>query len=199
VTDVRRLWPEVLEEVKGKRRFTWILLSQNAHVAEVRDGTLLLAMANAGARDSFGRGGSEDVLREAIIVVLGADFTIQTMVDPSAAGALPAGAPAPGRMPPADWSVPPPSEVPAGPPDSPPSPSAVSSAEPAPWELTARRTARENIRPTRKTTGRERDGDDRDALARRDDSDVDEMSESHTELLARTLGAEVIAEEEDGA
>jgi DNA polymerase III subunit gamma/tau len=84
VTDVRRLWPEVLEEVKGKRRFTWILLSQNAQVADVRDGTLTLAMANTGARDSFGRGGSEDILREALIVVLGADFNIQTMVDVSA-------------------------------------------------------------------------------------------------------------------
>jgi DNA polymerase-3 subunit gamma/tau len=84
VTDVRRLWPEVLEEVKGKRRFTWILLSQNAQVADVRDGTLTLAMANTGARDSFGRGGSEDILREALIVVLGADFHIQTMVDVSA-------------------------------------------------------------------------------------------------------------------
>jgi DNA polymerase III subunit gamma/tau len=84
VTDVRRLWPEVLEEVKGKRRFTWILLSQNAQVADVRDGTVTLAMANTGARDSFGRGGSEDILREALIVVLGADFNIQTMVDVSA-------------------------------------------------------------------------------------------------------------------
>ena len=81
---MRRLWPEVLEEVKGKRRFTWILLSQNAQVAELRNDTLLLAMANAGARDSFGRGGSEDVLREAIVVVLGADFKIETMVDPGA-------------------------------------------------------------------------------------------------------------------
>ena len=87
VGDVRRLWPEVLEEVKGKRRFTWILLSQNAQVAEIRNGTLLLAMSNAGARDSFARGGSEDVLREAMVVVMGADFAVETMVDPSAAPA----------------------------------------------------------------------------------------------------------------
>ena len=56
VTDVRRLWPEVLEEVKGKRRFTWILLSQNAQVADVRDGVLVLAMSGIGARDSFAKG-----------------------------------------------------------------------------------------------------------------------------------------------
>ena len=100
VSDVRRLWPEVLEEVKGKRRFTWILLSQNAQVAEIRNGTLLLAMSNAGARDSFARGGSEDVLREAIVVVMGADFAVETMVDPSAAPATGAPrTPPPGEAP----------------------------------------------------------------------------------------------------
>ena len=145
VTDVRRLWPEVLEEVKGKRRFTWILLSQNAQVAELRNDTLLLAMANAGARDSFGRGGSEDVLREAIVVVLGADFKIETMVDPGAPRS-----PSPPRTPP--------------------------QAEPAPAE------------PARP--------DDRDAAASRDDTDLDDASESPSELLARHLGAEFIAEED---
>ena len=145
VTDVRRLWPEVLEEVKGKRRFTWILLSQNAQVAELRNDTLLLAMANAGARDSFGRGGSEDVLREAIVVVLGADFKIETMVDPGPSS-------------------------PAAPPRTPPT------AQPAPAE------------PVRQ--------DDRDAAASRDDSDLDDATESPSELLTRHLGAEFIAEGE---
>jgi hypothetical protein len=81
VEDVRRLWPEVLEEVKAKRRFTWILLSQNAQVADLRNGSLLLAMSNAGTRDSFARGGGDAVLREAIVTVMGADFEIETMVD----------------------------------------------------------------------------------------------------------------------
>ena len=54
------------------------------------------------------------------------------------------------------------------------------------------------IRPTRKGSEGPAD-DDRDAAASRDDSDLDESSESHTELLARQLGAEIIAEEEDGA
>ena len=83
VTDVRRLWPEVLEEVKGRRRFTWILLSQNAQVADVRDGVLVLAMAGVGPRDSFAKGGSEDILREALNEALGVDFRIEAIVDPS--------------------------------------------------------------------------------------------------------------------
>ena len=177
VTDVRRLWPEILEEVKGKRRFTWILLSQNAQVAELRNNTLLLAMANAGARDSFGRGGSEDVLREAIVVVLGADFKIETMVDPGSGSA------AQPRTPPA--AEPPPSS-----PDSTPIPS----------EPRARDQARQGIRPTRADRGPTETGpDERDAVASRDDTDLDEGTASHRELLTRHLGAEIITEDEPDA
>jgi DNA polymerase III subunit gamma/tau len=166
ITDVRRLWPEVLEEVKGKRRFTWILLSQNAQVAELRNGTLLLAMSNAGARDSFARAGNEDVLREAIVVVMGADFAVETMVDPSASTSESA---APSRTPQA------PRAPAAGP------PIADSSA-------------------THATNGAQNAiAEDPDDAASRDDSDLKEDAESHTELLARHLGAEIIAEEDHGA
>jgi DNA polymerase III subunit gamma/tau len=160
VTDVRRLWPEVLEEVKGKRRFTWILLSQNAQVAELRNGTLLLAMSNAGARDSFTRGGNEDVLREAIVVVIGADFAIETMVDPSA------------------------------------SQSSAGSRTPQ----TARTPATPDPVTARATNGAQNViAEDPDEAASRDDSDVKEDPQSHTDLLARHLGAEIIAEEDHGA
>ena len=84
MTDVRRLWPEVLEEVKGKRRFTWILLSQNAQVIGVDAKTLTVGFKNAGARDSFVGGGSEEILRQAAIDMIGTDWTVETVVDPSA-------------------------------------------------------------------------------------------------------------------
>lgn len=45
---------------------------------------LVKADSNAGARDSFTRAGNEAVLREAILAVMGADFAIETMVDPFA-------------------------------------------------------------------------------------------------------------------
>jgi DNA polymerase III subunit gamma/tau len=164
VTDVRRLWPEVLEEVKGKRRFTWILLSQNAQVAELRNGTLLLAMSNTGARDSFARGGNEDVLREAIVVVMGADFAVETMVDPSATSSDAASRTSQ-----------------AVPPAAGPAPSAPDTT-------------------TRTTNGAPNAiAEDPDAAASRDDSDLDENAESQTQLLARHLGAEIIAEEDHGA
>jgi len=173
VTDVRRLWPEVLEEVKGKRRFTWILLSQNAQVAELRGDTLLLAMTNAGARDSFGRGGSEDVLREALVVVLGADFKIEAMVEPGNASA-------------ASTRTPPPT---AGPPEPAPSPDPV--------EARVREQARQGIRSTREGRGTAAGGpDERDEAVSRDDDDLDDAAESHRDLLTRHLGAEIIAEED---
>ena len=177
--------------MKGKRRFTWMLLSQNAQVAELRNNTLLLAMSNAGARDHFGRGGSEDVLREAIVVVLGADFKIETMVDVSA---NPSSAPARTAGPSAlDESASPASAAPAAPAEPETAPESPAAVDPA-----LREKARRGIRPTRKGSDGPSD-DDRDAAASRDDSDLDETAESHTELLARHLGAEVIAEEEDGA
>jgi DNA polymerase III subunit gamma/tau len=93
--DVRRFWPQILDNVKNRRRFTWILLSQNAQVVEVREGVLTLGLANVGARDSFGRGGSPDVLREAILEVLGAALHINPIVDATAEAPAPSGSPDP--------------------------------------------------------------------------------------------------------
>ena len=81
VADVRRLWPEVLEEVKRRRRFTWMTISQHAQVKSVADGTLVLTFANQGARDSFLRGGSDDVLRDALVEVMGADLVISAVME----------------------------------------------------------------------------------------------------------------------
>jgi DNA polymerase-3 subunit gamma/tau len=84
LVDVRRLWPDLLEAVKLKRRFTWILLSQHAQVADVDDKTLTIALVNAGARNSFTSGGSEEILRQAAIDVIGHDWRVESIVDPSA-------------------------------------------------------------------------------------------------------------------
>jgi len=190
VTDVRRLWAEVLEEVKGKRRFTRILLSQNAQVAELRNGTMVLAMANVGARDSFSRGGSEDVLREALVVVLGADFRIETMVEGGPSAPPPAIRPAPvDQQAAASWDAPAPPAPAAEPPPV--------ATEPVRDE--AREQLRQQIRPMRHGPAAVGADDERDAAATRHDSDLEETTESHTELLARHLGAEIIAEEEERA
>ena len=66
------------------RRFTWVLLSQNAQVIGVDDQVLTVGFKNAGARDSFLTGGSEEILRQAAIDMIGADWKVEATVDPSA-------------------------------------------------------------------------------------------------------------------
>jgi DNA polymerase III subunit gamma/tau len=78
--EMRRAWPSVLEEVKRRRRFTYMLLSQNSQVQDVADGMLVLGFANSGARDNFGHGGSHDVLVDSIIEVLGVELRVQGVV-----------------------------------------------------------------------------------------------------------------------
>ncbi|GAB3654265.1 hypothetical protein GCM10027596_05830 [Nocardioides korecus] len=84
LADVRRIWPDLLEQVKKMRRFTWILLSQNAQVIGVDATSLTVGFKTAGARDSFLGGGSEEILRQAAIDMIGADWKVDTVVDPSA-------------------------------------------------------------------------------------------------------------------
>jgi DNA polymerase III subunit gamma/tau len=81
LVDVRRSWPDVLENVKEKRRFTWILLSQNAQVSDFDGTTLTVGMVSAGARDSFIGGGSDEILRQALIDVLGVEAEVEAIVD----------------------------------------------------------------------------------------------------------------------
>ncbi|MET8071823.1 hypothetical protein ABZU86_19710 [Streptomyces sp. NPDC005271] len=90
---VRQMWPDILEAVKNRRRFTWILLSQNATVSGFDGTTLQLGFSNAGARDSFVGGGSEDVLRQALSDAIGVQWRIEAIVDPSGGSGQQGGGP----------------------------------------------------------------------------------------------------------
>ncbi|KOG08152.1 DNA polymerase III subunit gamma/tau, partial [Streptomyces viridochromogenes] len=91
--DPRMLWPNILEAVKNRRRFTWILLSQNAQVTGFDGTTLQLGFVNAGARDNFAGSGSEDVLRQALAEQFNVQWKIEAVIDPSGGGSAP---PSPG-------------------------------------------------------------------------------------------------------
>ncbi|MFD5115602.1 DNA polymerase III subunit gamma and tau [Streptomyces sp. NPDC058391] len=80
---VRNMWPDILEAVKNRRRFTWILLSQNAQVAGFDGTTLQVGFINAGARDNFTSSGSEDVLKQALSEQFHVQWKIEAIVDPS--------------------------------------------------------------------------------------------------------------------
>lgn len=116
---VRAMWPDILEAVKNQRRFTWILLSQNAQVTGFDGTTLQVGFSNAGARGSFVAGGSEDVLRQALNSRFGVQWRIEAVVDPSGgAGQAPAAGPGGG---PGGFG----SGAPAAPPRQAPQPPAI--------------------------------------------------------------------------
>ncbi|WP_330174949.1 DNA polymerase III subunit gamma and tau [Streptomyces sp. NBC_01498] len=95
---VRNMWPEILEAVKNRRRFTWILLSQNAQVAGFDGTTLQLGFLNAGARDNFATSGSEEVLKQALSEHFRVQWKIEAIIDPSG-GTQPPPAPGGGNGP----------------------------------------------------------------------------------------------------
>ena len=67
-----------------RRRLAWMHLTQNSQVVSVEGNVLTLGFSNAGARDSFLSGGCDEILRQAAIDVVGADWRIETLVDPGA-------------------------------------------------------------------------------------------------------------------
>jgi len=220
LADVRRIWPDLLEQVKKMRRFTWILLSQNAQVIGVDATSLTVGFKTAGARDSFVGGGSEEILRQAAIDMIGADWKIEVAVDPSA---QPGQETAPRVTRPAveQTSLPGPADEPAGAPTAPPSwatddaapadgkpasedPAAESPANKAPAanEPAARKPARAETIAAARSQSTTRPGDqsarsksqDLDADAHRDDPSADDNGLDSTQLLERELGATVIEE-----
>ena len=83
IVGLRRLWPEVIEDVKKRRRLTWSLLSTSAQILALDDFAITIAIVNAGARDSFIRSASDEILRKSFIDVVGIDRKIEVIVDPS--------------------------------------------------------------------------------------------------------------------
>ncbi len=83
VAALRRMWPEVIENVKKRRRLTWSLLSASAQILGLDEKAITIGIANAGARDSFIRSESDEILRQAFIEITGLDRKIEAIVDPS--------------------------------------------------------------------------------------------------------------------
>lgn len=186
VADVRRLWPEVLEVIKGLRRFTWIMLSQNAQVQALDGTTLTLALVNSGARDSFVNSGSAEYVQQALSQVIGVQWRIDAIVDPStdaraaAAGGGQASAPAGGGAP----SAPPPAEAQG-------TPAAAPAATPP--QSGRGVGAPESVRQAMRDPSAAAPADDPDAGADPDDPVVDAGADPE-QLLSRELGAKVIDE-----
>jgi len=83
ISGLRRLWPDVIENVKKRRRLTWSLLSASAQIVAIDDKLITIGIVNAGARDSFVRSESDEILRQAFIEIVGIDRKIEVVVDAS--------------------------------------------------------------------------------------------------------------------
>ncbi|MFJ4735484.1 DNA polymerase III subunit gamma and tau [Streptomyces sp. NPDC088770] len=193
--DPRVLWPNVLEAVKNRRRFTWILLSQNAHVSGFDGITLQIGFVNAGARDNFASSGSEDVLRQALAEQFNVQWKIEAVVDPTGGGGSgpqpPGGGYGPGpggggygggggaaaqRTPAPQPAAP---SAPAAAPNRPPS-----AAAPTPASSPAPPFSAHEPPPVAPE----------DDIPEDDDPDLDESALSGHELIVRELGATVVEE-----
>ncbi len=199
--DPRALWPNILEAVKNRRRFTWILLSQNAQVTGFDGTTLQLGFVNAGARDNFSGSGSEDVLRQALAEQFNVQWKIEAVVDPSGGGSAPpaaggysggggyGGSPAGGHGgAPGGGGY----GAPAGPrpgasqpsPQPPAAPQSGTPAAPAASAPAPRPAAAPEPPPV----------SPEDDIPEDDDPDLDESALSGHELIVRELGATVVEE-----
>ncbi|WP_420894464.1 hypothetical protein [Streptomyces cinnamoneus] len=201
-TQARQLWPNILEAVKNRRRFTWILLSQNAQVAGCDGTTLQVGFSNAGARDSFANSGSEDVLRQAL-GDLGLPWKTELLVDPSAAATRPAEEPRPGwrlrRRYGGGFGGGAPAAPPAAPayarPQTPAPAPAPQQAPPAPPRRPARRSRAPAAGPSQQYRQPEPPPVPiEDDVPAEDDPDLDDTALTGHDLIVRELGATVIEE-----
>jgi len=85
ITALRRMWPEVIDKVKRKRRLTWSLLATSAQIISLDDENITIGIVNAGARDSFIRSESYVILSDAFEEVTGVRRKIVATVDTSVA------------------------------------------------------------------------------------------------------------------
>ena len=83
ITALRRMWPEVIENVKKRRRLTWSLLSTSAQILALDDESITIGIVNAGARDSFVRSESDVILSDSFEEVTGVRRKIMATVDTS--------------------------------------------------------------------------------------------------------------------
>ncbi|MCX2971849.1 MULTISPECIES: DNA polymerase III subunit gamma and tau [Streptomyces] len=192
VAQVRQMWPDVLDAVKSKRRFTWILLSQNAQVSGFDGTTLRLAFPNVGARDSFVGGGSEDVLRAVLGERFGVQWKIESVVDAGGGGgAAPGPSGPPGR--PAPPAPPGPAHSPPAPQPQAPAPEPARPAPPSPPPPAAP-APREQAAPEPPAPAPPPPVSVEDDVPEDDDPDLDESALSGHDLIVRELGATVVEE-----
>jgi DNA polymerase-3 subunit gamma/tau len=91
-SDVRRVWPELLAVVKRHKRTTEALL-KSAQVHGLANGVLTLAATSPALAKMLGDDLNRDVLRQALLELLGVRWKVTVVVEGAAAAAGPPVAP----------------------------------------------------------------------------------------------------------
>jgi DNA polymerase III subunit gamma/tau len=155
---------------------------------------MTVGLVNSGARNSFVSGGSEEILRQAAIDVIGHDWRIEAIVDPSAQ---------PGAEPPLKVTrpaVPDPEPTPdrpaSGSTGESPAPQDAQQPPRTPADPTSIASARGAIKETRPAGGarQQREPTVSDEDVDRDDPAADDHQLGGAQLLERELGARIIEE-----
>ncbi|MDO5082976.1 MAG: DNA polymerase III subunit gamma and tau [Arachnia propionica] len=170
--ELRRLWPNILEAVKGRRRFAHMMLSRHAQVLDVSDGQLLLGFSDAGAKENFTSSGVSDLLVETIIVTVGVSLRVQAVMgghEPVRSAPEPAADARPVEQAPPAATAPSPEPEPA-PRVDPPAPRPTPAPSPPPVDV--------------------------EPEVAEDDQDLEDPDTLATRLLTTELGAELIPDAE---
>ncbi|WP_444961951.1 DNA polymerase III subunit gamma and tau [Nocardiopsis sp. M1B1] len=127
---VQGAWPQILEAVKGRRRFTWMVLSgSDVRPVGVEGNAVLLGFSRPNEAKGFSNSGSDQVVAAAIQQVLGMEVRVAAAGSAATASAAPARRPEPARQAePAGWDAPAPE--PARPAAPEPAPQAASGPNP---------------------------------------------------------------------
>ena len=88
VAAIRRAWPDVLAKIFVLKRTTWTLLSAHAQVFGYDGQRLSLSLPTSGLLTAFGSGPHAELVRQALIDVLGVDARVDgVLAQPGSAGA----------------------------------------------------------------------------------------------------------------
>ena len=215
---MRRMWPDLLRQVQGMKRSTWMIISANAQVHELSGGVLRLAFSNQGTARGFGNGQHAEVVSAAVEQLLGVTVRVEAVEGPAggapahaasvppsrpaerAQPSRPAGRPQTGRRsaaPAGGRDGSPPEDEPPPDPDAwEPSPGDpwTSAAVPAPAARPSEPVAEAPARPSRLEQMADAARPDRavDDVPSDDDPDLDDAGPAGQSVVEQVLGGSVI-------
>ena len=166
--ELRRMWPAVLNRVRDYRKVTWAQLFEKSEVLSVDSKKLHIGLRDVGAHRAFTQGGGHDeIVRQALIDVVGLDLQIDAVLDPTVSSA--AAEPAP----------------------TDPATAQTAERTPSAAAVEARAAAAAVDKPV---VGKQRKPVVADDDVNADDADADDQGLAGSELIAQQLGGTVIGE-----